>query len=112
MFGHSLSQALSLAVGCRRGLAALLLNLVALVVAIWFGLAQPTLQPGMATMIGGIYRVIPPLWMGLYLVSFAAAIWMLMQRSNRKVFAIASMALTGMQLLDYAIGAAAVILPR
>ena len=112
MFGLSLSQARSLVVGCRRGLAALLLNIVALVFAIWFSIAQPTLHPGMATMIGDIYRAIPPLSMDPYLVSIAAAIWVLIQRSNRKAFAICSMALTNMQLLAYAIGAAAGILPR
>ena len=57
----------------------------ALILAIWFSLAQPTLQPGMATMIGGGggYRAIPPLSMGPQLISIAAAIWVLIQRSNR-----------------------------
>ena len=93
-------------------ITALVLNLVAVVVAIWFGLTQPSLQANMAAMIGGIYRGIPPLSMGLYLISIVAALWVLMGRSNRKALAIISIALSGIKLLAYAIGGAAGILPR
>lgn len=93
-------------------ITALILNLVALVIGIWLGLTQPLLQASMATMIGGIYRGIPPLSMVLYLISVVAALLVLMGRSNRKALAIASIALTGIQLLAYAISGAAGILPR
>ena len=106
------SSALLVLIALLLSLAALLLNLVALVVGIWFGLSQPSLQPGMATIIGGIYRGIPPVSMGLYVVSLAASFWVLRRRSGRTALAIGTIALTGIQLLAYAIGAAAGILPR
>lgn len=66
----------------------------------------------MATIIGGIYRGIPPVSMGLYVVSLAASFWLLRRRCGRTALAIGTIALTGIQLLAYAIGAAAGILPR
>lgn len=90
----------------------LLLNLLALVVGVWFGLTQPILQNGIATLIGTVYRAIPPLSMGLYVAALVLAITSLVRRRGNKTQAIWSIVLTAVQLLAYGVGAATGILPR
>jgi len=93
-------------------LGVLLLNLVALVVGLWFGLTQPTLQAGIATLIGTVYRAIPPLSMGLYLASLLLAITALVRRRGSRAQATWAIALSAVQLLAYGVGAASGLLPR
>lgn len=93
-------------------LGALLLNLVALVVGVWFGLAQPALQAGIATLIGMVFRAIPPFSMGMYLLSMLLAMTALLRRRGSKTQAAWAVALTAVQLLAYGIGSAAGLLPR
>ena len=93
-------------------LASLLLNVAALVIAIWFGITQPAINTSVATIIGGIYRVIPPLSMSLYSISVVLAVRSLLRRNGRKRFAIGAICLTGIQLLAYAVGAITGILPH
>ena len=90
----------------------LLLNLFALVVGVWFGLSQPILQNGIATLIGTVYRAIPPLSMGLYVAALMLAITSLVRRRGNRTQAILSIFLTAIQLLAYGVGAATGILPR
>lgn len=57
-------------------------------VGLGFGLTQPTLQAGIATLIGTVYRAIPPFSMGLYLASLVLAITALVRRRGTRVQAI------------------------
>lgn len=93
-------------------LSALLLNLVALGVGVWFGLTQPALQAGIATLIGMVYRAIPPFSMGLYLASLVLAFTALVRRRGSRAQAAWAIALTAVQLLAYGVGAASGLLPR
>lgn len=93
-------------------LGVLLLNLVALVVGLWFGLTQPTLQAGIATLIGTVYRAIPPFSMGVYLASVVLAITALVRRRGSRAQATWAIALSAVQLLAYGVGAASGLLPR
>ena len=93
-------------------LGALLLNLVALLLGVWFVLTQPTLQVGIAKLIGTVYRAIPPFSMGLYLASLVLAITALMRRRGSRAQAAWAIALTTVQLLAYVVGATSGLLPR
>jgi len=90
----------------------LLLNLLALVVGVWFGLTQPILQDGIAPLIGTVYKAIPPLSMGLYVTALVLAITSLVRRRGNKSQAVWSIVLTAIQLMAYGVGAATGLLPR
>lgn len=86
--------------------------LVALVVGVWFGLAQTPLQAGTATLIGMVVRAIPPFSMGLYLASLVLAFTALVRRRGSRTQAAWAIALTAVQLLAYGVGATSGLLPR
>lgn len=90
----------------------LLLNLLALVVGLWFGLTQPTLQAGITILIGSVYRAIPPFSMALYLTSLVLAITALVRRRGSRAQATWAIALSAVQLLAYGVGAVSGLLPR
>jgi len=84
---------------------------VALLVGV-FGLTQPALQPGIAYLIGTIYKAIPPFSMGLYLPSLALAITAVVRRRGSRAPAPWAIALIALYLLAYRDGATSGLLPR
>jgi hypothetical protein len=93
-------------------IVALLINLLALVLGIWFGIRQPALGSAAIQLVGGLYRFIPPFSMSLYAISMALAAWALMRRAGRRSLALSAVGLTLLQLLAYLFGSLAGILPR
>jgi hypothetical protein len=91
---------------------ALLLNLLALVVGLWFSLTQPNLQAGMATLIGTIYRAIPPFSIGLYVTSLTLVMASLVRSRGSSARAAWAGVLSAVQLFAYGIGSATGLLPR
>jgi hypothetical protein len=92
-------------------LAALGVNLFALLLGIWFGLASPALSAAAIKNITIIYQMIPPASFALYAGSTAIAVFAMARGSNQRL-AVFSMALTAVQIVCYLLGTIMGILPR
>ena len=83
---------------------ALFINLVALVIGLWFIFTHPTLNADAIRLVGSLYKAIPPMSMTFYVVSIGLAIPSLRQSSKKRTVAFTSLLLTALQLVAYLIG--------
>jgi len=90
---------------------ALIINLIALLVGIWFALTHPSLNSDAIRLVGALYKAIPPMSLTLYVASIALALVSLKQSPTKRTVASTALLLTGLQLAAYVIGSLLKIVP-